>query len=66
MLLKTLEHATGIDTSDLAAKGDYIALKAEVEKLDINKLVDIPTSSNNLETNVDGLDVSKFKTVLVD
>ena len=66
MLLKTLEHATGIDTSDLAAKGDYIALKAEVEKLDINKLVDIPTSSNNLETNVDGLDVGKFKTVLVD
>ena len=66
MLLKTLEHATGIDTSDLAAKGDYIALRAEVEKLDINKLVDIPTSSNNLETNVDGLDVGKFKTVLVD
>ena len=66
MLLKTLEHATGIDTSDLAAKGNYIALKAEVEKLDINKLVDIPTSSNNLETNVDGLDVGKFKTVLVD
>ena len=66
MLLKTLEHVTGIDTSDLAAKGDYIALKAEVEKLDINKLVDIPTSSNNLETNVDGLDVGKFKTVLVD
>ena len=66
MLLQTLEHATGIDTSDLAAKGDYIALRAEVEKLDINKLVDIPTSSNNLETNVDGLDVGKFKTVLVD
>ena len=66
MLLKTLEHTTGIDTSDLAAKGDYIALRAEVEKLDINKLVDIPTSSNNLETNVDGLHVGKFKTVLVD
>ena len=34
-----LEHATDIDTSDLAAKKDLIDLKAEVDKLDINKLV---------------------------
>ena len=32
-----LEHATEIDTSDLAAKRDFVALKAEVGKLDINK-----------------------------
>ena len=49
MLLKTLEHATGIDTSDLAAKEDYITLKVEVDKLDINKLVNVPTSLNNLK-----------------
>ena len=32
---KELEHAAGIDTSHLAAKNDFIALKAEVDKLDI-------------------------------
>ena len=49
---KELEHATGIDTSDLAAKKDFIALKAEVDKLDINKLVNVPSSFNNLKTKV--------------
>ena len=29
---KNLEHATGIDTSNLAAKKDFIALKAEADK----------------------------------
>ena len=28
---KELEHATGLDTSDLAAKKDFNALRAEVE-----------------------------------
>ena len=36
-----LEHATGFDASDLAAKKDFIALKTEFDKLDINKLVSI-------------------------
>ena len=31
---KEFEHATGVDASDLAAKRDFIALKAEVDKLD--------------------------------
>ena len=33
-----LEHATGVDTSDLAAKQDFVALKAKVDKLDIRKI----------------------------
>ena len=41
-------------------------MKAEVGKLDINKLVDVPTSFNNLNTKVDGLDIDKLKTVPVD
>ena len=45
---KELDHATSVDTSDLAAKKDFIALKAEFDKLDINKLVNVPTSLNNL------------------
>ena len=47
MLLKKLDHATCLDTSNLAAREDFIALKAKVDKLDINKLVNVPTSSNN-------------------
>ena len=30
-----LDHATGVDTYDLAAKKDVIALKAEVDEVDI-------------------------------
>ena len=52
------------DTSDLAAKKDLIALK--VEKLDITKLVNFPTSLSNLKIKVDDLDVGNQKTVLVD
>ena len=61
---KELEHATGIDTSDLTAKKDFIALKAEVDKLDIDKLqlVNLPTSLNNLKIKADDLDVGKLKT----
>ena len=61
-----LEHATGIYTSDLVAKKDFIALEAEIDKLDINKLTNVPTSLINLETKVDDLDVGKLKTVPVD
>ena len=62
---KELEHATGIDTSDAAAEKDFIALKAEVDKLNINKLTNVPTSFSNLKANVDDLDVGKLKTIPV-
>ena len=57
---KELEHATGIDTSDLTVKKDFI------DKLDINKLTNVSTSLNNLKTKVNDLDVGNLKTVLVD
>ena len=41
-------------------------MKAEVDKLDINKLVNVPASLNNLKTKVDDLDVHKLKIVPVD
>ena len=47
-------------------KNNFVDLKAEVEKLDINKLTNVPTSWNNLKTKVDDLDVGKLKTVSVD
>ena len=56
---------TGVDTFNLAARKDFIALKSEVEKLDINTSVNVPTSLNNLKTKVDDLDVGKLKTVPV-
>ena len=41
-------------------------LKVDVDKLDITKLTNVPTSLNNLKTKVHGLDVGKLKTVPVD
>ena len=59
---------TDIDTSGLATKKDFITLKAEGDKLDINKSINqlIPTSLNILKTKVDDLDAGKLKTVPVD
>ena len=34
MLLKKLDHATGVETSDLATKKYFIAIKSESDKLD--------------------------------
>ena len=58
-LLKKLEHAAGVDTSDLSAKKYFITLKAETYRLDINKLVNALTGLNNLKSKVDGLDVGE-------
>ena len=40
-------------------------MKAEGGKLDINKLVNVATSLNNLKIKVDDLNVGKLKTVPV-
>ena len=41
-------------------------MNTKVDKLDINKLINVPTSLNNLKTKVDDLDVGTLKTVFVD
>ena len=41
-------------------------MKFEVGKLDINELVNVPTSLNDLKTRLDDLDVGKLNTVPVD
>ena len=41
-------------------------MKAEIDKLEINKLTNFPTSLHNLKAKVDDLDVGKLKTVPVD
>ena len=45
---------------------DFVALKAQVYKLDINKLVNVPTGLNNVKAKVDDLDVDKLKNISVD
>ena len=66
MLLKKLNNPTDVDISNLAAKRDFIALKAEFDKLDIIKLVNVPTSLNNSKTKVVDLDFAKLKTLPAD
>ena len=41
-------------------------MKAEVDKLDINKLTNVPTSLNNLKAKANDSDVAKLKFVPVD
>ena len=62
---KELEYATGADIPDLPAK-KCIVLNSEVDKLDIAKLINVPTSLNNLKTKVVDLDIGRLNTVLVD
>ena len=43
-----LKNAAGIDTSKRAAKSDLVNLKAEVDKLDIDKLLAVPVDLSKL------------------
>ena len=61
-----LKNATGIDTSSFAKKVDLANLKSNVDKLDIDKLKNVPTNLSNLKSKVDKLDVDKLVPVLVD
>ena len=62
---KDLKYATGFDTSNLAAKREFTALKTETDKLDIDELVNIPNDMKYSKTKVNDLDVDKPKNVLV-
>ena len=61
-----MNNASVFDTSNLTAKRDFIALKAEVEQLYIEKLVIVTTGWNNLKTKLVDLDVDKLDPVLSD
>ena len=41
-------------------------MKTEIDKLDINKLVNVPISLNNFKIKVDDLHVDKLKTITID
>ena len=48
-----LKRATGIDTSNLAAKLNFSSLRAEVVKIDIDKLKPVPADLSKLNNVVD-------------
>ena len=55
-----LKNATRIDTSKLAAKSDFASLKAEVDKIDVDKLNTVPIDLTEL-SNVVKIEVVKKK-----
>ena len=61
-----LQNATGVDTSPFAKKVDLASLKSNVDKLDIDKLKNVPIDLRNLKIKVDKLDVDKLAPVPVD
>ena len=61
-----LKNATGCDTFKCAKKVDLTSLKSNVDKLDIDKLKNVPTNFSNLRRKVDKLDVDKLVPVPVD
>ena len=64
--LKELKDDTGVDTFNLSVKNVFIALKAEVHKLDINILANTPNNLTNLKTKMDDLGVGVDLVVPVD
>ena len=61
-----LKYVTGFDTSNFAKKTDLANLKSDVDKLDIDKLKNVPINLSNLKSKVDKLDVDKLVPVPFD
>ena len=61
-----LKNATGVDTLDSAKETDLANLKSDVDKLDIDKLKNLPTNLISLKSKVDKLDVDKLVPIPVD
>ena len=61
-----LKNATGVDTSK-SAKMVYLSnLKSDIDKLDTDKLKNVPSNLSNLKSKEDNLDVDKLIPVPVD
>ena len=61
-----LKNATGVYTSDFAKKTDLANLNSDVDKLDVNKLKNVPSNLSNLKSKVEKLDVDELVPVLLD
>ena len=57
-----LKNARWVDTSSFANKTHLTNLKSDIDKLDIDKLKNVPSNLSNLKSKVDKLDVGKIQT----
>ena len=61
-----LKNATVLDASDFAKMTDLANLKSNVDKLDIDKLKNVPSRLSSLKSKVDKLDIDKLETIPFD
>ena len=61
-----LKNTTGVHTSYCAKKSDLANLTSDVNKLDIDKLKNVPSKLSNLKSKVDKLDIYKQVPVPID
>ena len=61
-----LKNVTGVDTSSFAKTTDLANIKSHINKLDIDKLKNVPSNLNNLKSKVDKLEIGKLETTPVD
>ena len=61
-----MKDTTGIDTSNSTDTKDFGVLKADMDKIDISKLLCVLPHLDNLKLKVDGLGVAKLKPILID
>ena len=52
-----MKNGAGVDKLKFAKKVDLAKLKSDIDKLDIDKLKNLPTNLSNLESKVDKLNV---------
>ena len=55
-----LENATSVDTSKFAKANGSVNWKSNVDKLDIDKLKNVPSNLSSLKSKEDKLDVDKL------
>ena len=60
------KNAAGVDASDFAKKTDLTSLKSDMDKLDIDKLENLPSNLNSLKCIVGKLHVDKLVPFSVD
>ena len=56
-----MENATNVDTLDFAIKTNLTNLKSNEDKLDIDKLKNVPCNLIHLKSRVDELDIGKLE-----
>ena len=62
---KDIKNIAHVDTSRFALKANLANLKTEVDKLDTDKLNNLPNNLRKLKTKVDKLDIDKLVTAPV-